>query len=166
MATTKQPRRISAQRASAQIQQWINSGENQEDEEISTENSDEDVNVKAETEDVVEYQISEHDDASCSEDDSESDMPDDQPPARCNLLVSKDKRVEWSKTPVAALQGRRPVFNIVRSKRRIVIEDKVVDKPSDSVELYLDDKFFDIQLTFTNKKLKRRREAPTNSDTN
>ena len=111
------------------IQQWINSSENQEDEEISTENSDEDVDVESETEDVVEYRISEPDDASCSEDDSESDMPGDQPPARSNLLVSKDKRVEWSKTPVAALQGRRPVFNIVRSKRGIVIGDKVVDKP-------------------------------------
>ena len=34
------------------------------------------------------------------------------------------------------------------------------------MELYHDDKFFDILLTFTNKELKRRREAPANSDTN
>ena len=165
--TTKQPRRFSAQRASNLIQQWVNSGEDQEDDEddaVSTESPDEDANIDSETEDVVECQISETDDASCCEDDSEPDVSGDQPTGS-DIVVSKDKSIEWSKTPVAAAQGRRSKVNIVRTQRGIVTGNNVVDEPSDSVKLYLDDKFFDVLLTFTNKELKRRREARANSDT-
>lgn len=98
--TTKQPRRFSAQRASNLIQQWVNSGEDQEDDEddaVSTESPDEDANIDSETEDVVECQISETDDASCCEDDSEPDVSGDQPTGS-DLVVSKDKSIEWSKT--------------------------------------------------------------------
>jgi len=92
---TKLPRRITAQRASSLIQQWVNSGKVEEDDSddaVSTESPDEDVNVDSETEDVVECQTSEPDDASCSEEESEPDVPGDQPTGSdLGLVVSKDK---------------------------------------------------------------------------
>ena len=70
---TRSSRRIAAAKASAQIQQWINESDDQE-EEMS---SDDEFGVESETEDVVEYQRSEPDTASCSssEEESESIVP-------------------------------------------------------------------------------------------
>ena len=73
---TRSSRRIAAAQASAQVQQWINEGDDEE-EEIS---SDDEFGVDSETEDVVEYQSSVPDTASCSssEEESESIVPCEQ----------------------------------------------------------------------------------------
>lgn len=154
---TRSSRRIAAAQASAQIQQWINESDDQE-EEMS---SDDEFGVESETEDVVEYQRSEPDTASCSssEEESESIVPSS------DSLLSRDKTITWSKTALAAVQGRRSSINVVRTPRGIVIGDKVLDSPPDSVHLYLDDEFFYMLLKFTNEELKRRREAKINADT-
>lgn len=160
---TRSSRRIAAAQASAQVQQWINERDDEE-EEIS---SDDEFGVDSETEDVVEYQSSVPDTASCSssEEESESIVPCEQSVASSDSLLSKDKAITWSKTALAAVQGRRSSINVVRTRRGIAIGDKVLDSPSDSVHLYLDDEFFDMLLKFTNEELKRRREAKINADT-
>ena len=150
-------RRISAEKARAEIQQWLNNEESDENDEVSI---DEDI---SETEDIVENQHSgaDYESYSSSEDDDESAIP----PAS-NTFLSRDKTIDWSKTPVAAVQGRRSKINVVRTPRSIVIGDKLVDKPSDSAELFLDDAFFDVLLKYTNAELKRRREATPSVNTN
>lgn len=113
---TRSSRRIAAEESSAQIQKWINESDDQE-EEIS---SDDEFSVESETEDVVEYQSAEPDTGSCSslEEESDSIVPCEQSVASSDSLLSRDKTITWSKTALAAVQGRRSSINVVRTTKR------------------------------------------------
>ena len=100
------PRRVSAQRATIDIAEWLESGENDEDNDFGNEiENDSD----SEIEDVVENQSSHSDASSCKEEIE----------TRQVSIMSKDNSIQWSKTAVVAAQGCQSCSNNVRSNLKI-----------------------------------------------
>jgi hypothetical protein len=155
MATSS--KRISAEMASADIRKWL------EDEDDGSEVSDLSADERcpdgssSDADDAVDVEIERESEFSCSDSDEvEQPNTDD--------YISKDKRVKWSKNPFTAAQGRRSKANIVQAKRDIVLGNKNMNEPSDSVQLFLDDWFFENLLKHTNEELGRRRELTREKD--
>jgi hypothetical protein len=140
----------SAQRACKEIQQWV--ADDDDDYDASEFSEDEGTSAESspESEDAIENESQHESEFSGSESDA-----DEQPDAAD--YMSKNKKVKWSNSPFAAPQGRRSKCNVVQAKRAVVLGNKSMNEPSDSVELFLDAWFFDKLLKHTNEELGRRR---------
>lgn len=140
--------RMSAKRASEEIQQWLESGET---------SSEEDIEAGLESDDDSEVDDAEAENQSSVSDESvfESATDDDEEPS--SMLLSKDNSLEWREAPFAAAKGRRSKHNVVRADRKAVTGSQCVDRPIDAVRLYFDDAVFGLLLRYTNEEASRRR---------
>lgn len=145
-------RRLTSKQASEEIQKWL---ENEEDD-GSEASEGEILDIHSEAEDLIENDSDHESEFSGSESENE------QPPTAD--YISKDGKVKWSQTPFSSAQGRRAKHNVVTIRRSVVLGDKSMNDPCESVQLYMDDYFFDKLLKHTNEELTRRRQSTSEKD--
>ena len=144
-------KRFSAVRASAHIQQWLDSN----DDEIETDEEIEDgLQSDSEIEDAHTEEFSESEDS-----DNSSHYGDVTTDTENNIFQSKDKTLQWRTIPFASVKGRRSKVNVVREKRKVSIGNKTVENPCHAISLFLDDDFYDLLLKHTNEEAQRRRNS-------
>lgn len=75
-----------------------------------------------------------------------------------NNYTSKDGKVKWSLNPFSAAPGRRSKHDIVEATRDVFLGSKKMIEPRDSIQLFMDNYFFDKLLKHTSEELERRRQ--------